>query len=251
MSLWSAQRQASWQQGRSAPHWPRLRWVRRAPALSAPTRPSASVSTPPTSSRPPFGVSRTVTTSPVWTDDPGPVRPSQVRTRKNISDSRLRMKNRMMIRITGEMSMPPRLGRIERIGRSSGSVILIEEIADRRDELMAGIDHIERHQPGQHRARDQQPDIELQMTRIDQPENGAHRKSLRGRRTGSNLGAASPQDGAVRCSRPFSDLTCLALTCRGLRPKWPLSPISAHRQGCCRCVSGGGRSSVGRAPRSQ
>jgi hypothetical protein len=34
-----------------------------------------------------------------------------------------RKNHRIRIRITGEMSMPPKLGRNERIGRSSGSVI--------------------------------------------------------------------------------------------------------------------------------
>ena len=48
-----------------------------------------------------------------------------------------------------------------RIGRSTGSVIAVEEVADHRDELVARVDHVEGDQPRQHRRRDQQPDVEV------------------------------------------------------------------------------------------
>ena len=66
------------------------------------------------------------------------------------------------IKITGEMSMPPRLGSNapyrpqERFGNA------VKEFADRRHDMVAGIDHIEGNQPGQHGRRDQEPDVDLQ-----------------------------------------------------------------------------------------
>ena len=64
--------------------------------------------------------------------------------------------------MTGDMSIPPRLGMRLRIGRSTGSVMRYRKSADRRDEPVARIDHVEGDQPGQHRRGDQQLDIELQ-----------------------------------------------------------------------------------------
>ena len=66
------------------------------------------------------------------------------------------------IRITGEISMPPRLGsmRTDRPQQRLGNAV--EEFADRRHDLVAGIDHVEGDQPGQHRRRDQEPDVDLQ-----------------------------------------------------------------------------------------
>src|SRR5436190_2956291 len=42
-----------------------------------------------------------------------------------------------------------------------------QEIADHRDELVARVDDIERHQPRQHRRRDQQPDIQIKNEKDD------------------------------------------------------------------------------------
>ena len=73
----------------------------------------------------------------------------------------------------GEMSMPPKLGRNERIGRNSRLGDPVEKIADHRDAAVPAVDDAERQQPAQDRLRDQQPDIDVD-NRIDQPEDRAH-----------------------------------------------------------------------------
>ena len=73
----------------------------------------------------------------------------------------------------GEMSRPPRLGMIERIGASTGSVIRIQELRHRRHELVARVDDVEGDQPGQDRRGNQQPDIEIENDEND-VENGTH-----------------------------------------------------------------------------
>ena len=64
--------------------------------------------------------------------------------------------NRMIrMTTTGEMSMPPIAGSTLRIGRSTGSVDLVEEATDRWNHLIARVDHVERDQPAEDRRRDQ------------------------------------------------------------------------------------------------
>ena len=79
------------------------------------------------------------------------------------------IKNKM----TGEMSMPPRFGSMLRIGRSTGSVMRIEKIADHRDDLVPRVHHVEGDQPGKDRHRDHDPDVELQGE-IDDEKKCAH-----------------------------------------------------------------------------
>ena len=79
----------------------------------------------------------------------------------------------------GEMSIPPKLGRKERIGRNSRLGDPVEEIADHRDAAVVAVDDTEGEQPAQDRLRDQQPDIDVDH-RIDQPEQRSHSAGLRG-----------------------------------------------------------------------
>ena len=71
------------------------------------------------------------------------------------------------IRITGETSMPPRLGsnRTDRAQHRLGDAV--EEVGDHRHHLVAGVDHVEGDQPGQHRGGDQEPDIDLEYQKND------------------------------------------------------------------------------------
>ncbi len=58
-----------------------------------------------------------------------------------------------------------------RIGRSRRLGHPVEEIADRIDDRVAGVDDVEHHQPGQHRRGDQNPDVEGN-DRIHEPQEG-------------------------------------------------------------------------------
>ena len=51
--------------------------------------------------------------------------------------------------------------------------VIAAELRDRRDELVAGIHHVEGDQPGQDRGGDQQPDVEIEHD-DDDVENGTH-----------------------------------------------------------------------------
>ena len=104
------------------------------------------------------------------------------------------MKMMIRIRITGEMSMPPRLGMIERIGRKQRLGDPPQEFADHRHELVARIHDVERDQPGQDRRGDQQPDVELQGDQ-DDVEKRAHRAD---RSAESNAGSGPRCDAALR-----------------------------------------------------
>ena len=100
------------------------------------------------------------------------------------------------IRITGETSMPPRLGSIERIGRSSGSVMPVQEVADHVHHLIAGVDHVEGDQPGQNGGGDQQPDIDLQDQQNDIEDRAHEYPPVRGgRKLAGRMGLNKPTGG--------------------------------------------------------
>ena len=80
------------------------------------------------------------------------------------------IKNRM----TGEISMPPRFGSRLRIGRSAGSVCG-REIHRPADELISRVDHVEGHQPGQDRRRDQDPNVDPGQRSKEQRQGIFHR----------------------------------------------------------------------------
>ena len=79
-----------------------------------------------------------------------------------------RRKHRSRIRMIGETSMPPRFGRMRRIGRSTGSVT---RRGSRRaaHHVVARVHDVEGDEPAQDRGGDEQPDIERDH-RVDEPQ---------------------------------------------------------------------------------
>jgi hypothetical protein len=75
--------------------------------------------------------------------------------------------------ISGEKSMPPRFGRILRLGE------LVQDTGDHSDDVVAHIDHVERDQPRQDHRRDDDVHVHVEQNQ-DDVENRAHIDSSSG-----------------------------------------------------------------------
>src|SRR3974390_1714907 len=136
-------------------------------------RPSDRTSMPSIVSRPPFGVSRTLSTTPSTAADHGLSPLTLEYVRIDVPDDDVFQEQNDQDQDHRRHVDAAEIGQ-HRADRPPHRLRdAIQEVPHHVRHLIAGVDHVEGHQPGKHRGRDQEPNINLQNQQND-IENCAH-----------------------------------------------------------------------------